>query len=101
MFYVTTKSLASLTTTESDIFFVCDIDLKINIKTLDRIRMNTGNNKVHGGIYYKTEVKWRRSITCTNMQKKSIIKHSISLRKYLRVFAKSIIKHLNCSKILL
>ena len=56
---------------------------------------------LRGGIYYKTEVKWRRSITCIDMHEKSKIKHSISLRKYLRVFANSIIKYINCSEILL
>ena len=47
------KSLKSLTTTESDIFFVCDIDLKIDITTLDRIRMNTGDNKVYFPMFFR------------------------------------------------
>ena len=47
------KSLKSLTTTESDIFFVCDIDLKIDTKTLDRIRMNTGDNKVYFPMFFR------------------------------------------------
>ena len=58
MLYITTKGLESLTTTKSDIFFVCDIDLKINIKTLDRIRMNTGDNKVYFPMFF-------RSVYCT------------------------------------
>ena len=47
------KSLKILTTTESDIFFVCDIDLKIDTKTLDRIRMNTGDNKVYFPMFFR------------------------------------------------
>ena len=54
MLYISTQGLKSLTTTKSDIFFVCDIDLKINIKTLDRIRMNTGDNKVYFPMFFRS-----------------------------------------------
>ena len=54
MLYITTKGLESLKITKSDIFFVCDIDLKINIKTLDRIRMNTGDNKVYFPMFFRS-----------------------------------------------
>ena len=50
--------------------------------------------------YYKTKVKWRRFITWMNMHENPIIKHSISLRKFDRVFANPIIKRLNSSKTL-
>ena len=56
---------------------------------------------IRGGSYYKTQVKWKRFITCSDMHENPIIKHSISLRKYLRVFANPIIKHNKGSKILL
>ena len=50
--------------------------------------------------YYKAKVKGRRFITWMNMHENPIIKHSISLRKFDRVFANPIIKHLNSSKTL-
>ena len=78
---------------------------KISEHKLDRITSKRSRhvsypNMLPGVSYYKTKVKWRRFITWMNMHENPIIKHSISLRKFDRVFANLIIKHLNSSKTL-
>ena len=50
-------------TNKSDIFFVCDIDLKIDIKTLERIRMITADNKVYFPMFFRLIYKKSRTLT--------------------------------------
>ena len=54
-------------------------------------------SKLQGLLYYKTEVKWRRFITCMICMK-TIKKHSNCLRKSNGMFKNSKIKQLNSSE---
>ena len=51
---------------------------------------------IRGGIYYKTEVKWRRYITCIDMHEKSIIKHSILYFEILDCFILDFSNSIEC-----
>ena len=55
--------------------------------------------RLRGVPYYKTESLWERFITWMDMHENPIIKHSISVRKSVRVFANPIIKYLENPKI--
>ena len=52
---------------------------------------------LRGVFYYETKVLWRSQFTCIDMHKNSKMRHSISLRKFDRVFEISKMRHFKCS----
>ena len=56
--------------------------------------------RIRGIFYYETKVLWRRQFTCIDIHKNSKMRHSISLRKFDRVFENSKMRHLKSWKIL-